>query len=398
MTMPALELKSALLLRRSMQRGQHTRMMMLGLLLLGSACTRDPGNPLTEASPVPVRVAVARAQDVPRRIEAIGTLQALRSVAVRSPVDGTIQTIHLREGQDVDIHDRLVTLDRRPFAIALARARADLQVARAEADQARADLERYRGLPPLSTVSASELQQVVTRASTTEATVAARKAAAADAELMLAYSEIRAPIAGRTGQLLLHEGAQVRANDANSTIVTINQLTPIAAVYSVPAHELDAVQAAMQTGGIRVTVRKRKDDPTPAEGTLSFIDNTVDASTGTILLKASLENGDRALWPGQFVWVTTDVGADRNIVVIPTSAIQPGQTGLQVFVVRSDQTVEVRIVTVQRTVADESLIGQGVHPGETVVTDGQIRLLPGSKVTVHSNQENGTDAMGNHTP
>ncbi|MGH7952324.1 MAG: efflux RND transporter periplasmic adaptor subunit, partial [Limisphaerales bacterium] len=199
-------------------------------------------------------------------------------------------------------------------------------------------------------------------------------------ELQLGYTEIRAPIAGRTGQLLLHDGALMKANDNGFTVVTINQLTPIAVAYSVPEDNLPALRAALAAHQRQVTVLDRAAGVTRTDGKLAFIDNTVDPTTGTIVLKALFDNADHALWPGLFVAVRTQVGVDHGAIVVPSSAVQTGQDSAQVFVVKPDHTVDLRAVTVTRTEDDSTLLASGVQAGETVVTDGQLRLVPGTRV------------------
>jgi multidrug efflux system membrane fusion protein len=354
-------------------------------LFLAAGCQRDDARSGAATATVPVQTAVAELQDVPRRIESIGTVQALRTVTVKSQVDGIIAQIHFQEGQDVQAGDRLVTLDRRPLENSLRSARADLAMARAQAEQAQADLDRYQRLDEKSAISKEEYVQYVTRAATTRAQLQAKEAAVANAELQFGYTEIRAPIAGRTGQRLLHEGALVKANDNNFSLVTINQLAPIAVAYAVPERELDAIRAAQAARQASVTVQERNTGLTRDDGALEFIDNTVDPTTGMVTLKAVFPNADRSLWPGRFVFVVTQVGLDRGAVVVPSTAVQNSQHGSTVYVVGRDNTVELRAVRVLRTAGDNTLLADGVRPQEVVVTDGQLRLLPGVKVESRGN-------------
>lgn len=359
------------------------------LAAFGSAgCNRSDSAPGTKSAggppPVPVQTAVVQQRDVPRIVQAVGSMQALRTVAVKSQVDGMIAQIHFNEGDEVKAGDLLVTLDRRPFENSLRIARADLANARAEAAKAQADLTRYERLDQQEAISKEQFAQLQTKAETTRALVQAKEAAVANAELLLGYTQIRAPIAGRTGQLILHEGALVKANDVNQSIVTLNQLAPIAANFAVAERSLGAIRAALAAGSAIVTVTDRASGISRSDGTLSFVDNAVDPDTGTITLKATFENKDYALWPGQFVHVQTQVGIDRAALVVPSAAVQTGQTGSQLFVVKPDRTVELRNVKVVRTAGDETLLADGVQAGETVVTDGQLRLLPGAKVEAKS--------------
>ena len=351
---------------------------LLGVALLAAAgCRKAPAR--GGAPAVPVQVAVAVQQDVPRQIEAIGTVQALRTVTVKSQVDGVVAEIHFQEGQDVKVGDPLVTLDRRPFENSLRSARADLANARAMAAQAKADLDRYARLDQQAVVSKEEYVQYVTRAETTAAQVQAKEAAVANAELSLGYTEIRAPISGRTGQRLLHEGALVKANDNNFSLVTINQLAPIAVSFAVPEKALDEIRAAFVAGRSTVTVTERTTGHTRTNGKLEFIDNTVDPATGMVTLKALFPNDDIELWPGQFVFVVLRVGTDAGAIVVPSPAVQTSQNGSTIYVLKADSTVELRTVKVARAAGDNSLIAEGIRAGETVVTDGQLRLLPGMK-------------------
>ena len=350
------------------------------LLALAAGCNRSTAPKAAGAAPVvPVQVAVAQQQDVPRRIESIGTVQALRTVAVKSQVDGIIAQVHFKEGDSVAAGDLLVTLDRRPFENSLRIARADLVNAQAEATRAQADAERYTRLDQQDAVSKEQYAQLITRAETTRAAAQAREAAVANAELQLGYTQIRSPIAGRTGQLLLHEGALVKANDNSFTLVTVNQLAPVAVAYAVPERSLDEVRTAYAAGGVTVAVTDRNTGMKRANGHLEFIDNTVDATTGMITLKAVFPNEDQALWPGRFVFTVMQIGVDVGAIVVPSTAVQNSQSGSTVYVLKPDQTVELRTVKVARTAGDNTLLADGVKAGETVITDGQIRLLPGMK-------------------
>jgi multidrug efflux system membrane fusion protein len=356
-------------------------LLLLAPLALAAlaGCRPDPAAVATALPPVPVQVAVALQQDVPRVIESIGNVQSLRNVAIKSQVDGIIAQIHFREGDDVRAGDKLVTLDRRPLENTLRIARADLANARAEAAQAAADAERYTHLDQKDAISKEQLTQILTKAETTKAQVLAKEAAVSNAELLYSYTEIRAPISGRTGQLALHEGALVKANDNAFSIVTINQLSPVAVTYSVPESTLDEIRAATAAQRVHVLVTERNSGLKRDNGQLEFVDNTVDAATGMITLKAVFANDDHALWPGRFVNVQTQVGVDLGAIVVPGTALQTSQSGSTIYVVRPDQTVELRNVKVARRVGDSVLLAEGVKGGETVVTDGQLRLVPGAR-------------------
>jgi len=348
-------------------------------LLAFAGCVRSDAAKAAPAAAVPVQIATATREDVPRRIESIGTVQALRTVSIKSQVDGIIAEVRFHEGDDVKAGDLLVALDRRPFENSLRVARADLVNARAEAAKADADLERYKRLDQQEAISKEQFQQLLTKDDTTHAAVQAKEAAVSNAELSLSYAEIRAPIAGRTGQLLLHEGSLVKANDNSFPIVTINQLAPIAVAYGVPEKSLEDIRAAIAARRATVNVTDRTSGLKREDGRLEFVDNTVDASTGMITLKAVFDNADNALWPGRYVNVVTQVDVDRGVVVVPATAVQSSQAGSTVFVLKPDQTVELRNVKITRAAGDFVLLAEGVQAGETVVTDGQLRLLPGMK-------------------
>lgn len=358
----------------------------LAAVLFPAGCSKGGGGAAAGGArgggqpPVPVQVAVAQKLDVPRRISAIGSVQALRTVSVKSQVDGIIAEVHFREGDEVKVGDLIVTLDRRPIENSLRIAKADLANARAEASKASTDADRYNALNQQDAISKEQFGLLMTKQETTKAQVQAKEAAVGNAELQYGYTQIRAPIAGRTGQLMLHEGALIKANDAATSIVTINQLTPVAVAFSVPEAVLPQIRAAQAAKALKVSVHSRNTGVDRSNGQLDFIDNTVDATTGTILLKAIFPNDDHVLWPGQFLDVTTDVGIDAGAIVVPAVAVQTAQTGSQIYVVKADLTVELRPVEILRNDGDLTLITRGVAAGETVVTDGQLRLVPGSKV------------------
>lgn len=358
----------------------RTMWAVVSLIAFAGCKPKGEAPKVASAAPVPVQVGVAEQLDVPRVIEAVGSMQALRSVAVKSQVDGMIAQIHFKEGDEVKAGDLLITLDRRPFENSLRIARADLANAKAEAVRAASDVERYQQLTQAEAISKEQFAQLSTKAETTRALVQAKEAAVANAELLLGYTEIRAPIAGRTGQLILHEGALVKANDVNQSVVTLNQLAPMAAAFAVPENSLGAIRAALAAGTATVGVIDRASGITRTDGKLSFVDNAVDPTTGTIVLKAIFENTDYKLWPGQFVQVQVQIGVDRGALVVPASAVQNGQSGALVYVVNAEQKVELRTVKVIRAAGDRLLLSEGLRAGETVVTDGQLRLLPGVKV------------------
>jgi len=357
-----------------------TGLIALAAVLLAAGCGRARSSAGQGAPAIPVQIGRAVLQTLPITQSAIGTVQTLRTVTIKSQVDGVIAQIHFREGEEVQAGDLLVTLDRRPFENNLRSARADLANARAQAELAGVEAARYQQLDQQQAISKEQLSQLLTDVETTKAQVQAKEAAVANAELQLSYTEIRAPIAGRTGQLNLHEGALVKANDAGFPLVTINQLAPIAVAYAVPEASLASLRTVLAAGAVTVTASPHDKVGKSVEGRLDFIDNAVDPTTGTILLKAVFANADRALWPGQFVDIVTRLGEEAGTVLVPAAAVQTGQRGSQVFVVKPDRTVELREVQIGPSASGLTVIRSGVQAGETVVTDGQLRLVPGARV------------------
>jgi multidrug efflux system membrane fusion protein len=349
-------------------------------ILTVAACKRQvrAGNP-----PVPVRTAVATQQSIAITREAVGTVQPLHTVAILSQVEGVITQVHFRDGDDVKAGALLVTLDRRPIQAALQSAEAQLAQAHANQVKAAADFDRYEKLHQQNAISDSDYSQYKAAATGAQATVAIQEAAVATARLNLDYTEIRAPIDGRTSRLALREGSLVRANDASQPLLTINQLAPIGVSFSLPESDLAAVQAAMKAGPVTVTARIPSRSDRTFTGHLDYLDNTVGLNTGNIALRANFENADGSLWPGQFVEANITLGELTGVTVVPAAAIVAGQQGDQIFVVRPDQTIEVRVVHPGITSGDLT-VTDGIKPGEQVVTEGQIRLVNGTTVTLET--------------
>jgi multidrug efflux system membrane fusion protein len=276
--------------------------------------------------------------------------------------------------------DLLFTIDPRPFEAALAQAQANLARDRAQAQRSRVDAERQTKLFSEGVASQQVVDTVRTQASVDAGAVRAGEAQVRKAELDLEYTRIEAPIGGRIGSLLVHEGDVVKAND--TTLVTLNQIAPIDVRFTVPEQQLPAVQAALAAGPVPVSARPGGSSEPPERGELGFVDNAVDRTTGTIALKARFDNADRHLWPGQYVDVVMQIGTRENAVVVPEQAVQAGQDGSLVFVVGADGKAQVRQVRVDLTRRGTTVIAEGVAPGERVVVDGQLRLSPGSAVTI----------------
>jgi multidrug efflux system membrane fusion protein len=417
-------------------------LLLVAAAFLG-ACSNDKTGQAQAKAPavregVPVTIDTAVSKSVPIQIRAIGTVQAYASVTLKSQLDGEVARIHFAEGQEIKKGDLLFTLDQRPFQATLqqveailARDTAQLQQAeavvaqtmaaekQAEANLARdtAQLEnalsqarRYKGLIDDGAISKELYDQVRTNATALEATIEADKAAIAstrasiraaqatvenvkaviradqatveNARVQLSYTTIRAPMDASTGNLLVRAGSAVKARDDTAQMVILNQIHPIYVSFSIPEQYLRDIKKFLAAGTLRVQASPRGQGDSPASGELSFVNNTVDPGTGMIQLKATFSNRESALWPGQFVNVVLTLTVEPNRVVIPSQAIQTGQQGQYVYVVRSDSTVESRPVTAGRRIGGETVIEKGVSPGEKVVTDGHLRLVSGTRVQV----------------
>ncbi|MBI5848674.1 MAG: efflux RND transporter periplasmic adaptor subunit [Nitrospirae bacterium] len=357
----------------------------MALFFLLAACGRKQEQPITKP-PVPVTAGVAAQKSVPLQIAAIGNAEASSTFAVKAQVGGTLTRVHFTEGQDVKKGDLLFTIDPRPYEAALRQADANYARDRAQSENARAEERRYTDLVKKGYVSQTQYEQVRTNALALEAVAQASKAQVDNAALELAYCTIRSPFAGRTGSLVVYEGNLIKAN-ADTAMVTINQIQPINVSFAVPDKSLPEIKKYMAGGSLKVEALLSKDDTNPLQGKLTFIDNAVDSATATIRLKGSFANSDRRLWPGQFINVLLTLATQSNAIVIPNQAVQTGQMGAFVFVIREDATVEARPVVVSRTFGEESVIESGLKSGEKVVTDGQLRLTPGAKVEIKSEQQ-----------
>ena len=342
---------------------------ILHFAFLLSACTGAKQKPADEK--VPVTVAKVEQKNLPMQIRAIGTVQPVSTVAVRALVGGQLTRVWFREGDDVRKGQMLFTIDPRPYQASLQQAEANL--ARDVANQRNAESEaaRYAGLVKKDYVTKEEYERMTSAAEAAKAV-----AAVENARLQLAYCNITSPIDGRTGGLMVHPGNIVHANDTNPLVV-INQVTPVYVQFAIPETQLDQVRARGGIG-VPVTASPQNGGAPIATGRLSFIDNAVDATTGTITLKALYPNQNRALWPGQFVTVAMTLQERPNAVVVPSQAVQTGQRGQYVYVVKQDASVEMRPVNVEESVNQQAVIANGLTPGETVVTDGQLRLTPKS--------------------
>lgn len=357
-------------------------MLVLAALALSPGCGEDKRQaapPPREA--VPVTVAAAQAKAVPDLVEAVGTVEPSATVGVKAQVGGILQEVGFREGQEVRAGDLLFRLDPRPFEAALRQAQANLARDMAQLENARKELARAADLAGKGMVAQSQHDSAKAAAAALEAATQADEAAVESARLQLSYTVITAPIGGRTGSLGADPGNLVKAG-SDSPLVVINRIDPAFVSFAVPEKDLPRVLAARAAGPVRVTASP---EGQPArEGALSFIENQVDRASGTIRLRATFANhgpgGGAALWPGQFVPVRVTLSVDPNGIVIPAAAVQMGQKGSFVFVVKDDRSVEVRPVRLVRLLDTEAVVESGLAAGEVVVTDGILRLTAGSKV------------------
>jgi multidrug efflux system membrane fusion protein len=330
---------------------------------------------------VPVLIATAVQKSVPVQIRSVGNAEPFATVSVKSQVTGVLTKAHFKEGQDVKQGQLLFTIDPRPLEAAVKQAEANLARDVAQLRNLREQVKRYAELVEKQYVSREQYDQIRTNADAMEAVVDANRAALDNAKVQLSYCYIYAPVNGRVGSLLVHEGNLVRVNDA-TPLVVINQVSPMQVTFSVPENHLADLTRHMAHGQLKVSASFPSDEGRPEVGVLDFVDNTVDRSTGTIKLKAVFKNDERRLWPGQFINVALTLTTQANAVVVPSEAVEVGQEGQHVFVVKPDKTVEVRPVTLGTTSEGEAVIAKGLAPGEQIVREGQFLLGPGSRIEV----------------
>jgi multidrug efflux system membrane fusion protein len=363
---------------------------ILGLLLLAvfsSGCSNEKSKN-TGSAPIPVIVSTAIQKTVPVELRAIGNVEAYSTVTVKSKVGGELVRVHFTEGQDVKKGDLLFTIDPRSYEAALKQAEANLQRDLAKAKSALEDARRYESLIQRQVVSPQQYEKVQSDADALEATVLADRAVVENAKIQLDYCSIRSPIDGRTGSLIVKQGNIIKAEDVN--LVVINQIIPISVAFSIPEQFLSEIKKYMASGKLQVEALVPLNEERPEKGVITFIDNAVDSNTGTIRLKGTFANRERKLWPGQFVNVVLTLTTEPNAIVVPSQAVQTGQEGQYVFVVKQDLTVESRPVVAGRTMDTETVIQKGLHADEKVVTDGQLRLYPGAKVEIKTSDSANT--------
>lgn len=350
---------------------------IFAVFLLCASCTTKKEKPKAKP-PVPVKVAQVVQKNVPVQIKAIGNIEAFTSVAIKSQVNGQITRLHFSEGSNVEKGALLVSIDPEPFQATLSQYEAALARDQAQAKYAREQAERYEGLVKEGIVTRDQYEALHSNAESFAASVVADRAAIRNAKIQLGYCSIRSPIAGRTGSVALQPGNLVKSNDL--AIVTVNQITPIYVTFFLPEKRLAEIKRAMAAGQLKIEAVIPNEPGATESGTISFLDNAVNPATGTIKLKGTFANKAHKLWPGQFTDVVITLASRQNAVVIPSHAIQTSQQGEFVYVVKQDNTVEMRQITSAATADEETVIEKGLAPGETVVIDGQLRLTPGAVV------------------
>ena len=328
---------------------------------------------------------------MPLDVSVVGTVEAYSTVGIRAQVTGELQSVNFRQGDDVQAGQVLFSLDRRPLEATLHQAEANLQRDTTQAANAQVIAERMDDLVERGVGTREQRDTARTTATALEAVVGANRAAVENAKIQLQYATIVAPISGRTGALMVHAGNLVRAND-QTPLVVINQITPIYVSFGVPEALLPELRRYMAQRTLQVEAVPANDTAAPAVGQITFIDNAVDQTTGTIRVKATFRNDNKRLWPGQFVNVSVRLSSDPDALVVPSVAVQAGPDGQYVYVVKADHTVEMRPVVVSRTAGKETVLKTGVNAGESIVTDGQLRLVPGSKISIKSSSGSKADS------
>jgi multidrug efflux system membrane fusion protein len=351
----------------------------LGTYFITDGRAREGKGAAKGPPPVPVTLAAVEQQSVPVRLQAIGNVEASASVSIKARVDGQIVEVNFREGQAVRKGEVLFRIDPRPYEAALRQAEANALRDIAARDQARSQEKRYQELLEKNFISKEAYAQIRTNAATAEAIAKASHAGLENARLNLEYCTIRSPLDGYVGRLLLQAGNLVKANDV-SPLVVINQVRPIYVNFAVPEQNLGEVRAHMAKGPLSVEAIAAGAAAPQGRGQLIFVDNAVDPSTGTIRLRAQFDNAEAALWPGQFVNVSLQLYVQADALVVPAQAVQTGPEGQYVYVVGDDMTAQVRRITVQRADGERAIIAKGLARGERVVTRGQLRLGPKTRV------------------
>jgi membrane fusion protein, multidrug efflux system len=347
-------------------------------LLVFSGCSGKKEAPRPKP-PVPVTTAAAAVKSVPVQLKAVGNVEPVETVSVKAQISGPVVGVHFREGQDVAKGALLFTIDSRQYQADLKRAEANLNRNLVVSRNAQQDYQRYAQLLKEGIVTQEQVEGYRTKAESTSSDVAADRAAVDNARIQLSYCTIRSTLSGRTGNLAAHVGNVVKANE--TPLVTLNRISPIYVTFSIPEKELPEIRRRMAEGGLGVEAFPEEGRGAET-GKVTFLDNAVDPATGTIKLKATFSNASRRLWPGQFASVVMKTALLPQAVTVPSAALQTGQKGQYVFVVKEDRSAEMRPVVAGVSYGADTVITSSLQPGEVVVTDGQMRIYPGAKVEV----------------
>ena len=365
--------------------------MTLALLAIAPACTKSKQPP---PKVVPVVAERADQKNIPLQLKTIGNVEAFNAVSIKALVGGEVEGVYFREGQDVAKDSLLFKIDPAPYATALRQAEANLARDVAQAKNAEEQAKRYAILVQKEYVAKDQYDQIRANADALASVVDADRAAVENNRLQLSYCTIKAPINGRAGSVLVNAGNIIKANDL--ALTTINQIVPIYVAFSLPEQNLADIKKHSALGELVVEAIIPGDEKRPVRGELTFIDNAVDRTTGTIRLKGTFKNIDRRLWPGQFVDVILTLTTERDRVIVPSQAVQTGQQGQYVYVVKDDMTADLRVVLPGRTYQTWTIIDKGITAGEKVVTDGQLQLVPGAKVEIKNEKQEPTADNLNH--
>lgn len=353
--------------------------MVVALLGL-NACSDNSAKKKADPAPIPVTAVKVEENEIPVTLKAVGRAEAYESVVLKSRIDGQVAAVLFTEGQHVNKGDVLIRLDPTDFSAKLQQLEATAARDEALIAKSRADTARYSALKDRNFVSEEKVNDIRTNEAAATANLRASKAAAEVARLQLSYTTVRAPITGVVGARLVFPGSAVKINETNLAVV--NRIQPLLVGFSIPEKHLSRLRATLKDGEMKVDVSLPNDPSQHMEGKVIFLDNAVDAATGTILLKASLPNNDEKLTPGQFLNVTLILDTLRNAATVPNPAIQQGVDGNFVYVIKDDGSAEMRKIEIAATNGRITAISKGVEIGETVVTDGHLRLAPGVKVKV----------------
>src|SRR6185437_2644373 len=374
--------------RGSSRRTIATAVILIGVLaalyyvFVGPAAQQRRGNRFGTEGPVPVLAATVARADVPVYLDAVGTIKALNTVTVRPQVDGKLLSVNFKEGDDVRKGDVLAKIDPVTYQAQLDQAKAKKAQDEAQLANSKIDLDRYERLAATNAINKQQADTQRALVAQNTALVQADQAAIENAQAMLGYTTIAAPIDGRTGIRQVDEGNIVHASDTNSSIVTITQIKPISVLFNLPQQDLPQVNAAFDKGPLTVEAQRSDDDAVIDRGVLRVVDNQVDQTTGTVKLKAEFPNPRLQLWPGQFVNVRLLIDTFKQVLVIPTGAVQRGPSGTFVYVIKDDNSAAVRPIVVQKQDETQTVVKSGVEPIERVVTTGFVRLTDSSKVTI----------------